>query len=82
MMTTITIKNIPPVLYERIKQKAKVNRRSINNEIITILEQGLAIRTQAEVSELLESARKIRELTARYTLTDEEIEKAINEGRA
>lgn len=81
-MTTITIKNIPPVLYERIKQKAKVNRRSINNEIITILEQGLAIRTQAEVSELLESARKIRELTARYTLTDEEIEKAINEGRA
>lgn len=81
-MTTITIKNIPPVLYERIKQKAKANRRSINNEIITILEQGLAVRSPAEVSELLESARKIRELTARYTLTDEEIEKAINEGRA
>jgi plasmid stability protein len=81
-MTTITIKNLPPTLYERIKQKAKINRRSINNEIITILEQELGIRTKAEVSELLENARKVRELTAHYTLTDEEIEKAINEGRA
>ena len=81
-MTTITIKNIPPTLYERIKQKAKINRRSINNEIITILENGLGVRTQAEVEELLEGARKVREYTANYVLTDDEIEKAINEGRA
>lgn len=81
-MTTITIKNLPPTLYERLKQKAKANRRSLNNEVITILEKGLGVRSQNEVEELLEGARKVRELTAHYVLTDDEIEKAINEGRA
>lgn len=80
-MTTITIKNLPPTIYERIKQKAKINRRSINNEIITILEQGLGIRSQAEVSELLEDARKIRDLTAHYIATEDEINRWKREGR-
>lgn len=80
-MATITIKNIPPALYERIKQKAKLNRRSINNEIITMLEQGLAVRSQGEVSELLEGARKIRELTAHYVATEDEINQWKREGR-
>jgi plasmid stability protein len=81
-MTTITIKNLPPTLYERIKVKAKTNRHSINNEIITLLEHGLGVRAPAEVQDLLEQARKVRELTAHYVLTDAEIEQAINEGRA
>lgn len=81
-MTSFTLKNVPPDLYERIKVKAKINRRSINNEIITILEQGVKARTPAEVQALLEETRKLREPTAHYVLTDEEIEKAINEGRA
>jgi antitoxin FitA len=76
-MPNITIKNLPPAIYERLKEKAKVNRRSLNNEIIVMLERGVGIRSQADVAELLESARKIRELTADYVLTDEEINKAI-----
>lgn len=80
-MTTITIKNIPPTIYERIKQKAKINRRSINNEIITILENGLGVRSQAEVAELLEDLRKVRELTAHYIVSEDEINRWKREGR-
>jgi antitoxin FitA len=76
-MTSITIKNLPPAIYERIKEQAKVNRRSLNNEIIIMLERGTGIRSQADLAELLENARKLRELTANYGLTDDEINKTI-----
>jgi len=79
-MATITVKNIPPLIYERLKQQAENHRRSINNEIITILERALAIQP-IDVETALENACKLRELTADYTLTTEEIEEMINEGR-
>ena len=79
-MTNITVKNVPPFIYERLKQQAENNRRSINSEIITILEKALTIQP-IDVEAALENARKVRELTAHYSLTTEEIEKMINEGR-
>ena len=42
-MTNLTVKNIPPLVYARLKQQAENNRRSINSEIITILERALSI---------------------------------------
>ena len=36
-MVTLTIKNIPEELYERLKIQAKINHRSINKEVCTSL---------------------------------------------
>ncbi|MBN1302429.1 MAG: Arc family DNA-binding protein [Melioribacteraceae bacterium] len=58
-MPSITIKNIPDNLYEKIKKRAETNRRSINNEIINLLEQPFAPQ-KINVRELLEQARMIR----------------------
>lgn len=79
-MTTITIKNLPSMLYERLKIQAQNNRRSINNEIIFMLEQALTI-PPIDVNATLERTRKLRELTADYVISADEIEKMINEGR-
>jgi len=79
-MVTITIKNISEQIYERIKTQAKVNHRSINGEILSILEQAVSL-PPIDVQATLERARKVRELTANYTITADEIEKMINEGR-
>ncbi len=79
-MATLTIKNVPDDVYERLKQQAKENRRSINNEAIVILENVLPPQ-QRDVEKILGEARKIRELTARYALTEEEVNKWKNEGR-
>ena len=79
-MATLTIKNIPDEVYERLKQQARKNRRSINNEAIVILENILPPQ-QRDVKKILEEARKIRELTAHYVLTEEEVNKWKNEGR-
>jgi plasmid stability protein len=79
-MTTITIKNIPEQIYERIKVQAKANHRSINGEILSILEQAVSL-PPIDVEATLARARKVRELTAKYTVTADEIERMINEGR-
>jgi plasmid stability protein len=79
-MVAITVKNIPAPLYERVKARAKANHRSINNELITILEQSVMLQP-INVAETLERTRRIRELTASYGLTDAEITHLKNEGR-
>ena len=40
-MPTITPKNIPDELYERLKESAADHRRSLNSEVIVRLEQAL-----------------------------------------
>jgi plasmid stability protein len=41
MMPTLTIKRLPEELHERLKERAERHRRSMNNEVITILEEAL-----------------------------------------
>jgi len=79
-MATLTIKNIPLEVYERLKRRAKANRRSINQEVIAVIEQVLET-PPIDVDSTLERTRKIRELTAQYRLREEELEQWKNEGR-
>ena len=51
-MATLTIKNVPADLHERLKQRARQNRRSLNNEIIALLEQAF-LRPDPENTEML-----------------------------
>jgi hypothetical protein len=39
-MASITVRNIPPEVLEKIKQLSSLERRSVNNEILIILERG------------------------------------------
>lgn len=79
-MATITIKNIPDDLYNELKLRAARNRRSINSEIIMLIERNFrSYKPNPEEIEM--QARKIREMTAHYFLTDKELNQAKNEGR-
>jgi plasmid stability protein len=79
-MASVTIKNIPDGLYKKLKARAKVNHRSINGEIVNVLQRDLS-ENVFNVKEFLERARKIRE-RINITFTDEEILAAKKEGRA
>jgi antitoxin FitA len=78
-MPTITVKNIPEDVYERLKEQAKRNRRSINSEIIMLIERAV-MSYRIDPEEILESARVIRE-SLNFVATEEEINRAKNEGR-
>lgn len=80
MATTITVKNIPEDLYIRLKQRAALYHRSINSEIIAIIEQALVSRKMTP-DDFVATARTLRERTRRYRLSAEFINRAKKEGR-
>ena len=79
-MATVTVKNIPDELYDRLKTVAEINRRSINSEIIMCIENTVISR-RINLDEMLENARQLRQLTAGHLINDEEFNKAKTEGR-
>ena len=42
-MLTLTLKNIPAQLHAKLKESAGKNRRSLNSEILTRLEQDVSV---------------------------------------
>lgn len=79
-MPTITLKNIPAELYERVKQSAVHNHRSLNSEIIVCLEQAFYPQP-IDVLATLERARKLREMSSDYVIDDDEFNRLKSEGR-
>jgi hypothetical protein len=81
-MATITLKNIPDKLYERLKYFAKIRHRSVNSEIINSLERSFGL-----IDEDHEGIRKqAEEFRARIgkkgTMpTSEEVDEARRMGR-
>lgn len=79
-VTTYTVKNIPPKIYEKLKKSAELNRRSINSEIIVCIEK--VVHSQAVDSEIvLMKARKLRSLSQAVPITDDELTLAKLDGR-
>lgn len=59
MPTTLTLKNIPDAVYDRLKQSAEMHRRSLNSEAILCLETAL-VPVNVSPSERLARARVLR----------------------
>jgi antitoxin FitA len=59
MPTTLTLKNIPDEVYERLKASAEAHRRSLNSEAIVCLESVLLPR-RVDPAERLARARALR----------------------
>jgi len=79
-MPSITVKNIPEEIYDKVREQAKAHHRSINSEIIACLEQTVKAK-QVSTDDILQEARRLRK-KAKGSLSSEEIESAINQGRS
>ena len=85
-MANLSIKNLPDQLYQRLRQSAKRNHRSLNKEVAYRIELGLQTppeRSPAEIREIIKGARKLRlkMKAAGYWTTDDEIRAAKKQGR-
>jgi plasmid stability protein len=80
MATTITVKNIPADLYTQLKESAVRHHRSINSEIIAIIEKAL-VPQNANPDDFLVAAKALREKTRKYGLNQDFIERTKREGR-
>ncbi len=80
MPTTLTLKNIPDVIYDRLKRAAEINRRSLNSEAIVCLESVL-LPTKVAPSERIARARALRAALPTTQFRAHDIDAAKNEGR-
>lgn len=80
MPTTLTLKNIPDTVYERLKAAAELNRRSLNSEAIVCLENAL-VPGKITPAERLARARALRARVGESSFTANDIATFKNEGR-
>jgi antitoxin FitA len=80
-MQTITVKNIPPDLYKKLKQIAKENRRSINSEIIMCIERAICSQ-RVETTSFLKRIEQLQKGLDLPSIAESGLEKARDEGRS
>ncbi|MBN1631731.1 MAG: Arc family DNA-binding protein [Thermoleophilia bacterium] len=81
MPTTLTLKNIPDELYERLKAAAAEHRRSLNSEAIVCLQSAL-MPPKVSPAEHLERARQIRAELEGLQFRAEDIDAFKRRGRS
>jgi len=81
MPTTLTLKNIPDEVYERLKLSAEAHRRSMNSEAIVCLEAALLTNKLAP-AERLARARSLRAQLPTGKFRAREIDALKREGRS
>lgn len=80
-MATVTLRNVPESLYEKLKNRAEQTRRSMNAEAIVCLEKALESE-QIDPEQLLADAENIRSLSNdELYVTDEQLRAARQQGR-
>ncbi len=79
-MATITVKGIPDELYQKLKVVAQMNHRSVNGEIISLIESSLMPR-RIPASQLLARVRRLHESFGERRLDIRQIDEARREGR-
>lgn len=77
-MPTLVVKNVPEPLHERLKEQAQAHHRSVNKEVVALIEQGVLAPRAAR-----RPARPLPPLVRLSTgpVTTEWIEEAIAAGR-
>lgn len=81
MPTTLTVKNIPDAVYERLRASANAHRRSLNSEAIVCLE-AMLLPSRVDPSERLARARQLRASLVGIKIKAKDIQALKVEGRS
>ncbi len=81
MPTTLTLKNIPDDVYDRLKRSAQTHRRSMNSEAIVCLEAMLLPAT-VTLAERLARAHELRAALPQGAFRARDMDAMKREGRS
>jgi len=79
-MTTITLKNIPDSTYKILKQLAAEHHRSVNSEIIHLIEKATKS-TKFDPNQHILMARLLRQKTKGYVIDNVTLSELKDKGR-
>ncbi len=82
-MNSLMLRNIPDPTYQALKRQAEAHHRSLNQEILSILENaaGVPLYRRPDADQVLAEVREMRR-KFKGSLTLKEMDKAKREGRA
>jgi antitoxin FitA len=81
MPANLTLKGVPDEVYERLKEAASVNHRSLNSEIIAVLEAKVLPR-RLSAQDHLSAIRAARARLKRTDFDHTQLDQIKREGRA
>ena len=58
-VSTITVRNVPDAVVRELKARAERNRRSLNGEVVTVLEEAVLARSPGDVLADVEAAHAL-----------------------
>ncbi|HEU4754539.1 MAG TPA: Arc family DNA-binding protein, partial [Armatimonadota bacterium] len=79
-MASLTIKGIPDSLLEALRARAEQHRRSLNSEVLRLLENSTRA-SRVDPGETLTRIHRLQERTRLPPLTDAILGEAVDEGR-
>jgi plasmid stability protein len=79
-MAAITLKSLPPSLHRALKHRASRHKRSLNQEVIAVLEEAVAPARRVDVAAMIARTRALRD-SLKFTATLDEIDRFKREGR-
>ncbi len=79
-MPAITFKALPTSLHRQLKARAALHKRSLNQEVIAVLEDAVAPAKRIDVEAMIAKTRALRS-SLKFTTTPEEIDRFKREGR-
>ncbi len=59
-MAAITLKSLPAPLHRALKSRAALHKRSLNQEVIAVLEEAVAPSHPVDVEALVAASRRLR----------------------
>lgn len=77
----VTIKGIHPRIHRKLKAQAQANKRSLNGEVLTILERTVES-PPPDIQQILTEARKLRTRFKGPPLTEKFLREARDQGRS
>ena len=80
IMPNLTLKNVPEDLLVRLRAQAESNRRSVNSEILVLLDAALAAR-KPDVDAMLDAVDVLHAIHAIAPMTPAQVRRAIQRGR-
>jgi plasmid stability protein len=82
-MPTLTVQNVPSALHAKLKRRAERHRRSLNDEVLAVLEDAAGSAEQPDDRQaLIERIRKEREDGPTITADPDELKRMMREGLA
>ena len=80
-MAAITLKSLPATLHRTLKARAARHKRSLNQEVIAMLEEAVAPSRCVDIEATLDATRQFRN-SLKFKAIPSEIEAFKREGRA